>query len=504
LPSLSPIPDGGYQTPFERLARLNKYRNVGLSAPTAEWGTQDEPIQPLDPAKAAERNQNRRSVIFTSINEYFGASENEWDDEDEEGDEDDEMGEYYEGNDEEGAEHAKQEDPHQQQEDHHDQDVHSGKSALQLEAERVEQEILNEQRLQQLAPNNDYGLRSDQGRGGHDNDMLIQDEDAAHRRNRRPLLDDDDDLLFSDEPRKISLTPSIAQDDSIVRIQTPPGRAKKLRLADDESLSLRSGGSPTQLGRQNQPSPGGNRSSFDSDEDERQQKRAMQERKLEAILGKGDSPHGGRGKDESDTGSPSETKKPGKFKSLFGVGKGSKDKEKERKEKERLENEKKLRGNPANKGGAPSSPGGNSINSNSSPGGNSNGPFRSRMNSNGSVGSFNTGTSIGSNGPLSPSSISENADTIQQEIIALRVYPGNVDFGVSMYKTVVVSPTTLASEVANQAVVKFKLAPENVPSNADFFLTVRGVDGGKLAFYVPRTQCTISKLSYLTIEHPSR
>ena len=421
----------------------------------------------MDPAKAAERNQNRRSVIFTNINDYFGASETEWDDEDEEGGEDDEMGEYYEGQEEEGVE-DNPDDSQQQQHQHedlHEQDDHSGKSALQLEAERVEQEILHEQKLQQSALRNDYGLRSDRGRN--------QDEDLHEddRRQRRPLLDGDD-LVFSDEPRKISLTPTIAQDDSIVRMQTPPGRAKKLRLADEESLSsLRSGGSHTQLGRQNQQSPGGSRSSFDSDEDERQQKRTIQQQKearLEAILGK----------DESDTGSPSETKKPGKFKSLFGVGKGSKDKEKERKEKERVENEKKLQnqgqGRPMNKGisSANSSPGGNN-----SPG--NQGSFRSRTNSNGSVGSFGTGTSSGSTGPLSPSSISENGDTFNQEIIALRVYPGNVDFGVSMYKTVVVSPTTQASEVASQAVIKFKFAPENVPSSNDFFLTVRGVDGGK-------------------------
>ncbi|GJJ77884.1 hypothetical protein EMPS_10243 [Entomortierella parvispora] len=464
------IPAENIETPFERLARLNKYLNVGLSAPTAEWGPRDELIQPLDPAKAAERNQNRRSVIFTNIHEYFGASETEWDDEDEE--EDDDMEEYYEGHEGEEQDNPdeSQQQQQQQQQEQEQQDQngngHSGKSALQLEAERMEQEILNEQKLQQSALRNDHGLRSDQGR--------MQDEESQEdeRRHRRQLLDGDD-LVFSDEPRKISLTPSIAQDDSIIRMQTPPGRAKKLRLADEESLnSLRSGGSPTQLGRQNQQSPGGNRSSLDSDEDERQQKRTIQQQKearLEAILGK----------DESDTGSPSESKKPRMFKNLFGGGKGSKDKEKERKEKERIENEKKLQnqgqGRPMNKGisSANSSPGGNS-----SPG--NQGPFRTRTNSNGSIGSFATGSSSTSTGPLSPSSVNENGDTFNQEIIALRVYPGNVDFGVSMYKTVVVSPSTMASEVASQAVIKFKFVPENVPSSTDFYISVRGVDGDEI------------------------
>ncbi|KAG0056330.1 hypothetical protein BGZ83_005449 [Gryganskiella cystojenkinii] len=489
------IPAENIETPFERLARLNKYRNVGLSAPTAEWGMQDETIQPLDPAKLAADNPNRRSVIFTNINEYFGASENEWDDEDEDGEEDDEMGEYYEGNESDGGSEQDKQDEQQQQQ--HEQDAgHSGKSVLQLEAERVEQEILQEQKLQQSALRNDYGNDATMHSGGHGDE-----EDENSRRYRRPLLDDDD-LLYNDEPRKISLTPSIAQDDSIIRIQTPPGRAKKLRLADEESLnSMRSGGSPTQMSRQNQQSPGGeNGSSYDSDEEDRQlmQKRSK-EAKLEAILA-------GQSDRDSGASSPAEDKKPGRFKSLFGVVKGSKDKEKERKEKERQENERRARSAPVapNRGSSSvnNSPGGHSMNSNgnmSSPAG------RSRTNSSGSVGSFNTNTTAGSNGPMSPGSLAESSDSLQQEIVALRVYPGNVDFGVSMYKTVVVSPTTMASDVAGQAVIKFKLAPENVPASAEFFLTVRGLDGDEIVLQPTDKPMAIyqSLTSHLTTPLPA-
>ena len=79
--------------------------------------------------------------------------------------------------------------------------------------------------------------------------------------------------------------------------------------------------------------------------------------------------------------------------------------------------------------------------------------------------------------PQSP--IVDKTDPPPQEIMTLRVYPGNVDFGASMYKTVVVTPATMSSEVAHQAVIKFRLAPDGTASTGDFYLTVKGVDGGK-------------------------
>ncbi|KAI7822515.1 hypothetical protein BC939DRAFT_453515, partial [Gamsiella multidivaricata] len=78
------IPAENIETPFERLARLNTYRNVTLSAPSSEWGTFDEHIQPLDPAILQQRAMNRRSVVFTAQNEYLEASETEWTEEEDE------------------------------------------------------------------------------------------------------------------------------------------------------------------------------------------------------------------------------------------------------------------------------------------------------------------------------------------------------------------------------------------------------------------------------------
>ncbi|KAG0219793.1 hypothetical protein BGX33_000635 [Mortierella sp. NVP41] len=486
------IPAENIETPFERLARLNKYRNVGLSAPSPEWGTFDDPIQPLNPEAAAHKASHRRSVIFAGQNEYFGASENEWDDEDGEGDEDDDMGEYYESR-EEGEEGDNAE-----------------KTDIQLEAERVQQEILEEenqkqqQQQQRSRKNSDYGLDdSDQDMEGDD------EEEEVTNRYRRPLLDDDD-LLFSDEPRKISLTPSIAQDDvSVTRIQTPTARSKKLRLQDEDSQngSPRSGSSPGNRGNEVSASPltprqsvGADSSSdrrsgsLESEEDDRalMQKR-MQERteaKLAALLGDKDT---SSGKSDGDSSQLTEsTKKPGKFKSLFGVGKGSKDKEKERKEKERLEKERLAGVNKA----AASSPGGGSSHASSTDG------QRARTNSNASISSPGNGAGSNANGPLSPTSVSEDDS---QEIITLRVYPGNVDFGASMYKTVVVNPTTMASEVANQAVVKFRLAPDGVASSSDFFLTVRGVDGDETVLLPTDKPMTIyqSLTAHLTTPLPA-
>ncbi|KAI8605525.1 hypothetical protein EDD21DRAFT_363337 [Dissophora ornata] len=474
------IPAENIETPFERLARLNKYRNVGLSAPSPEWGTFDDPIQPLDPATLAERSSNRRSVIFAAQNEFFGASENEWDsDEDSEGDEDDEMGEYYEG--------GEEDDGGEESDRHGEEGSVRGKTALQLEAERVEQEILQEQREQQQKPSSRNGNQQRQQYGvdeSEQEDEDVEDEDqVVTNRHRRPLLDDDD-LTFSDEPRKISLTPSIAQDDvSVAMMQAPPGKAKKLRL-DEASLnssssnsSLRSNGSGSgpstqQQRQQTQQSNEYRDQSIESGDDDRQnaQKRMHErsEAKLALLLGEKDQSPSARSDNEPQQ---EVVKKPGKFKSLFGVGKGSKDKEKERKEKERQEKE-RLKNTGSGDGSTNKGP--TSQGSSNNSGGNGNGAYRVRTNS---VGSLNSvGTSNSANTPMSPTH-SENGDALQQEIITLRVYPGNVDFGASMYKTVVVSSTTMASEVANHAVVKFKLAPDGVASATDFFLTVRGVDG---------------------------
>lgn len=380
------------------------------------------------------------------------------------------MGEYYE----EGEEGEEDEEASDQDSE---EGRSGGKTALQLEAERVQQEILDEQRQQQRsARKNDYGNED----SDIDDDGEDDEQEPKTNQYRRNLLEDDD-LVFSDEPRKISLTPSIAQDDvSIGRMQAPPGKAKKLRLAEDDLVNnnhTRSTGpstsrgmdaSVTQQQHQQQSS-----SSPESEEEMRlQHQKRMQERteaKLAALLGDQEAKTAGAGgrrlsKEDSESSNSEAVKKPGKFKSLFGVGKGSKEKEKERKEKERLERE-RLKNTMAK-----ASASGTAANSSSN-----DSAFRARSNSNGSLGSVGTGAS--SNTLQSPTS--ESSDSLQQEIITLRVYPGNVDFGASMYKTVVVNASTMASEVANQAVVKFRLAPDGVASSTDFFLTVRGVDGGK-------------------------
>ncbi|KAF9284273.1 hypothetical protein BGZ68_004811 [Mortierella alpina] len=494
------IPAENIETPFERLARLNTYRNVALSAPSSEWGTFDQHIQPLDPAIVEQRSQNRRSVIFTAHNEYLEASETEWtsEEEDEEGDwYDDEDEEEEEEEDEEGEEdeveegqgesderllesqavHGDEEDEEEASEIHSDDsNDRNGKSALQLEAERVQQEILHDQR-QQAAAIAGANAEADAKRQKPAQDPPTEDDEeetTITNRYRKPLLDEND--LFSNaEPRVISLTPAIARDDAIVlRSQAAPAKGRSLRLSED---SLRHPQSQQQQQQQLQTKSGlkplispttGLRSPTLDSEDEESARKAMAERKeakLSAILGNGRNnnaePMVRKSKEEYEQGLPpavTAVKKPGKFKSLFSVGKSSKDKE--RKEKERLEKE-RLKNAAKNSGSAS---------------GLSNSLFRTRSNSNGSVGS-GAPSSSSTTSHLTSTSAAEKAEATQREIMTLRVYPGNVDFGASMYKTVVVTPTTMASEIAHQAVVKFRLAPDGTASTGDFYLTVKGMDG---------------------------
>lgn len=314
---------------------------------------------------------------------------------------------------------------------------------------------------------------------------VSEDEEVqVTNRYRKPLLDEDDLLFSNAEPRVISLTPPIARDDSIVsRVQTPPGKPRNLRLAEEsikpqpqmqqrlqqqqQQQAALQGSSVLGSNSSAGPTAGLRSPSFEGDEEEREKQKVRanlqkSETKLQAILGNKSEPmkKGKESQEQVAEVAPVATKKPGKFKSLFSVGKS---KDKERKEKERLEKEKlKSQAKPSQ--------------TQSSSGGIGNNLFRARSNSNGSFGSATAGSS--STTVVSTPTV-DKTEAPPQDILTLRVYPGNVDFGASMYKTVVVTPSTMASDVAHQAVIKFRLAPDGTASTGDFFLTVRGVDGGE-------------------------
>ncbi|KAG0047459.1 hypothetical protein BGZ83_007473 [Gryganskiella cystojenkinii] len=541
------IPAENIETPFERLARLNTYRNVALSAPSPEWGTFDEHIEPLDPAILEQRANNRRSVIFTTQNEFLEASETEWtEEEDEEGDwyedefedeEEEEEEEEEEDLEEDGEhehDHGATEDEHTDADEswrddqtlvHEDGPLHAAaedhedqeRAALQLEAQRVQQEILEDQRRSEVIAATHAAAAAaavaaaQQAIHSSQEDVDMDDpedeEVQVTNRYRKPLLDDDL-FLANVEPRVISLTPPIARDDSIVsRVQTPPGKARTLRLTEEsikpqpqmqaqqQRLQQQQQQQQTQpSGKQSvSPTTGLRSPSFESEEEEKEKpkSRAHQKNdaKIQALLGnKAPDAATRKAKAEQDQAAAAAAaaaaavkaeveaaapvKKPGKFKSLFGVGKS---KDKERKEKERLEKEKQKSqiktsfSSPSSqsKAAAPSTQSGGGI-----------GMFRTRSNSNGSVGS-STANGLGSSSTtvVSTPTVDKTETPPQLDILTLRVYPGNVDFGASMYKTVVITPATLASEVAHQAVIKFRLAPDGTASTGDFYLTVRGVDG---------------------------
>ncbi|KAG0218101.1 hypothetical protein BGX31_011694 [Mortierella sp. GBA43] len=459
------IPAENIETPFERLARLNTYRNVATTAPSAEWGTFDEHVHPLDAATLQQR-ANRRSVIFSQQNEYLEASETEWtDDEDdvewyEDGPEDFDDGDEL---DDEDLQELEADDDEEDSENHSLTNSHQGKSSAQLEAERGHQEALKNQKMD---IDQDLSRRS-------------QDEDNNRTRKSSP---NGNGIFHSSEPRVISITPLIARDEpNGQRSQTPPGKAKTLRLSEE---SLKRSQSP----QQNQSS-----NSRSSTDDDKAKKSSGKDSMMSSILGKSQQSPVRKSKEDerSEADSTVAVKKPSKFKSLFGVGKSSKDKdkekEKERKEKEKQEKE-KLK-NTTTKGSSTSL--GSSISSNL---------FRARSNSNGSV--VTTPTTPTSAVPPSP--IVDKPDPPNQEFMTLRVYPGNVDFGASQYKTVVITPATMASEVAHQAVIKFRLAPDGTASTGDFFLTVKGVDGDETVLQPTDKPMTIyqSLTAHLTTPLP--
>jgi hypothetical protein len=84
-----------------------------------------------------------------------------------------------------------------------------------------------------------------------------------------------------------------------------------------------------------------------------------------------------------------------------------------------------------------------------------------------------------------------SVDTAAQDYqpTPLRIYAGNIQFA-SQYKTVYVYPSTTAAELVERAVDTFDIQDTNelVDGHLDFYISIKGADGGNVHFYEQYSQ----------------
>ncbi|KAI0166552.1 hypothetical protein GGR57DRAFT_29538 [Xylariaceae sp. FL1272] len=196
--SIGYLPAEHIETPTERLARLNKHRNVELSSTTLS----DHETKPKNPLKSALRRHKTKNVTFTAPT-YVDYEEIDYsDDEDEE-------------NDTQGQQNgAQQEDPRQQQAA---EQQAAAESMEDDESAKVEPLKPRAQKQVKLESSPTDGT-SQSDLDGRDSDEIF---DGKNERVTRNGTVRNTDSFFRDETietKKISLTPGLLRDDNEPRM----------------------------------------------------------------------------------------------------------------------------------------------------------------------------------------------------------------------------------------------------------------------------------------------
>ncbi|KAL1969282.1 hypothetical protein VTN77DRAFT_9474 [Rasamsonia byssochlamydoides] len=205
------LPAEHIETPTERLARLNKHRNIDLSASMLG----DNPEKSKNPLKKAMRRRNAKTVTFSSPT-YFEASDVDYSSsEEEQGD-----GENQEEEEEEERSRADSQDT--QDEDIRDESivVEPLRPKPHKEKTHSEPEVASEdQESDRASPEKP-----------RTSDEILDRQDHFVSRSRNGTLRNTDSFFKDDtvETKKISLTPNLLRDDSstsVLSSETKEGRS---------------------------------------------------------------------------------------------------------------------------------------------------------------------------------------------------------------------------------------------------------------------------------------
>ncbi|KAK2734938.1 hypothetical protein FQN55_002335 [Onygenales sp. PD_40] len=191
--SIGYLPAEHIETPTERLARLNKHRNIDLSATMLG----DNPEKSKNPLKKAMRRRNAKTVTFTSSPIYFEPSDVEYStDEEEEGDD-----QFFDDDDENARS-----DTNDTQEESSKEDIVVEPLRPKLQPDKEATNAREEEPDRESSP--------EKARASEDS--FDKQEDNVTGRSRNGVVRNTDSFFKDDsvETKKISLTPNLLRDDS--------------------------------------------------------------------------------------------------------------------------------------------------------------------------------------------------------------------------------------------------------------------------------------------------
>ncbi|PGH31839.1 hypothetical protein GX50_05391 [[Emmonsia] crescens] len=193
--SIGYLPAEHIETPTERLARLNKHRNIDLSATMLG----DNAEKSKNPLKKAMRRRNAKTVTFTSSPVYHEPSDVEYSTEEE----DDEDDQFFDNDDDEENVHS----------DTNDGQEESQKEEIVVEPLRPKvQTDKDGANAREVEPDRDISPE----RARASEDSFDRQDDNTTGRSRNGVVRNTDSFFQDDslETKKISLTPNLLRDDS--------------------------------------------------------------------------------------------------------------------------------------------------------------------------------------------------------------------------------------------------------------------------------------------------
>ncbi|KAI9794104.1 MAG: hypothetical protein M1833_000469 [Piccolia ochrophora] len=209
--SIGYLPAEHIETPTERLARLNKHRNIDLS----QTMLGDNPEKSKNPLKKAMRRRNAKTVQFTAPT-YVEASENEYSTEDGEHDGD------VDGHEEEAAEATAGSQVDQ------DEITPVEPAPLKIRAQSKDSKPDLEESAETARESSETDSRNSERNSSFDG--ATESQNASHK-SRNGTVRNTDSFFKDDsvETRKITLTPNLLRDDSSPSSSRASERDKELK-----------------------------------------------------------------------------------------------------------------------------------------------------------------------------------------------------------------------------------------------------------------------------------
>ncbi|POS82894.1 hypothetical protein EPUL_005016, partial [Erysiphe pulchra] len=209
--SIGYLPAEHIETPTERLARLNKHRNVDLTSTMLG----DQPDRYKTPLIKAFRKRSTKTVVFTDPT-YFEASENDYTTEEDEEDE-----EYF-------GHMIQRDQVNDSNEKERDIDENISIEPLKISSDANEAGM---DEMERDGSPTSYGINNSVTNGESQDGRSVTKPRSGTLRNAEPIFPDD-----SVETRKITLTPDLLRDDSSPTAVRVSNELREIKRPSQERL----------------------------------------------------------------------------------------------------------------------------------------------------------------------------------------------------------------------------------------------------------------------------